>query len=174
FGSHPQSPVPAERRAGFGGVEYFPYDPALRALAEVGPAEAEPVEIGGSAGSTVLFRRFGSARFELDGRAHELELYWLEGKGRGAGDRLPPGRMECEDEQVELEPVERVRVTILMDNVTDPLLPDQGPATRLSWPKALADGAPRRAARFAPEGVPDALVAEPGFTALVRVEKDGR
>jgi 7,8-dihydropterin-6-yl-methyl-4-(beta-D-ribofuranosyl)aminobenzene 5'-phosphate synthase len=77
--------------------------------------------------------------------------------------------------QIELEPVERLRVTILMDNVTDPLLPDREPVTRLSWPKALAEQAPHAPARFAAEGaVPDALIAEPGFSALVRVEKDGR
>jgi 7,8-dihydropterin-6-yl-methyl-4-(beta-D-ribofuranosyl)aminobenzene 5'-phosphate synthase len=74
--------------------------------------------------------------------------------------------------QIELQPVERVRVTILMDNVTDPLIPDQEPATRVSWPKALAPGAPRLSTRFAT--VPDALIAEPGFSALVRVEKNGR
>jgi 7,8-dihydropterin-6-yl-methyl-4-(beta-D-ribofuranosyl)aminobenzene 5'-phosphate synthase len=76
--------------------------------------------------------------------------------------------------QVELEPVERIRVTILMDNVTDPLIPDEGPVTRLSWPKALADPAARVPARFAGDGVPDYLIAEPGFSALVRVEKNGR
>ena len=77
--------------------------------------------------------------------------------------------------QIELEPVERLRVTILMDNVTDPLLPDQGPVTRLSWPKALAERAPHVPAGLATEGtVPDALIAEPGFSALVRVEKNGR
>jgi 7,8-dihydropterin-6-yl-methyl-4-(beta-D-ribofuranosyl)aminobenzene 5'-phosphate synthase len=75
---------------------------------------------------------------------------------------------------IELEPVDRVRVTILMDNVTDPLIPDAGAVTRLSWPKALAGGVPRVVTPFAPDGVPDALVAEPGFSALVRVEKNGR
>jgi 7,8-dihydropterin-6-yl-methyl-4-(beta-D-ribofuranosyl)aminobenzene 5'-phosphate synthase len=76
---------------------------------------------------------------------------------------------------IELEPVERVRVTILMDNVTDPLLPDREPVARHNWPKALADGAPRVASRFTSQGaVPDALIAEPGFSALVRVEKHGR
>jgi 7,8-dihydropterin-6-yl-methyl-4-(beta-D-ribofuranosyl)aminobenzene 5'-phosphate synthase len=77
--------------------------------------------------------------------------------------------------RIELEPVERVRVTILMDNVTDPLIPDQGPVSRLSWPKALAGPAPRVPTRFtADPGVPDALIAEAGFSALVRVEKNGR
>jgi 7,8-dihydropterin-6-yl-methyl-4-(beta-D-ribofuranosyl)aminobenzene 5'-phosphate synthase len=75
---------------------------------------------------------------------------------------------------IELEPVDRLRVTILMDNVTDVLIPDQGPVTRFSAPKALADSAPRVPARFSAEGVPDAMIAEHGFSALVRVEKDGR
>jgi 7,8-dihydropterin-6-yl-methyl-4-(beta-D-ribofuranosyl)aminobenzene 5'-phosphate synthase len=76
---------------------------------------------------------------------------------------------------IELEPVESVRVTILMDNVTDPLLPDQESVTRVTWPKALADPAPRLAASLATGGeVPDPLLAEPGFSALVRVEKNGR
>lgn len=76
--------------------------------------------------------------------------------------------------QIELEPVERIRVTILMDNVTDPLIPDQGPVTRLNWPKALADSAARVPAPFTGDDVPDVLIAEPGFSALVRFEKNGR
>jgi 7,8-dihydropterin-6-yl-methyl-4-(beta-D-ribofuranosyl)aminobenzene 5'-phosphate synthase len=74
---------------------------------------------------------------------------------------------------VELQPVDKVRVTILMDNVTDPLIPDQEPVTRRTWPKALADGAPKLQSRFATD-VPDALIAEPGFSTLVRVERNGR
>jgi 7,8-dihydropterin-6-yl-methyl-4-(beta-D-ribofuranosyl)aminobenzene 5'-phosphate synthase len=77
--------------------------------------------------------------------------------------------------QIELEPVDRVRVTIVMDNVTDPLIPDQGPVSRRSWPKALAESAPHLPAAFAVGGtIPDPLIAEPGFSALVRVERDGR
>jgi 7,8-dihydropterin-6-yl-methyl-4-(beta-D-ribofuranosyl)aminobenzene 5'-phosphate synthase len=76
--------------------------------------------------------------------------------------------------QIELEPVERLRLTILMDNVTDVLIPDQGPVTRHGLPKALADSAPRVPAQFAVEGVPDLLISEPGFSALVRFTKNGR
>jgi 7,8-dihydropterin-6-yl-methyl-4-(beta-D-ribofuranosyl)aminobenzene 5'-phosphate synthase len=76
---------------------------------------------------------------------------------------------------VELEPVDRLRITILMDNLTDPLIPDQGPVTRRTWGKALADGAPRLESRIAVDGtVPAPLIGEPGFSALVRVEKAGR
>jgi 7,8-dihydropterin-6-yl-methyl-4-(beta-D-ribofuranosyl)aminobenzene 5'-phosphate synthase len=77
--------------------------------------------------------------------------------------------------EISLDPVERLRLTILMDNVTDPLLADAGPVTRLSWPKALAGGLPTVAAQTTDgNAVPDALIAEPGFSALVRIEKGGR
>jgi 7,8-dihydropterin-6-yl-methyl-4-(beta-D-ribofuranosyl)aminobenzene 5'-phosphate synthase len=59
--------------------------------------------------------------------------------------------------------------------MTDPLLVDQDHVARLNWPRALIGAVPRRAARTIPDdGVPDALIAEPGFSALVRVEKGGR
>jgi uncharacterized protein (DUF1684 family) len=83
FRSHPQSPLPEEMRAGFGGVRYFPYDRQSRVLAKVEPAEPESVLIAGSAGSTVRFTRFGRAGFELAGEQCSLELYWLEGYGGG-------------------------------------------------------------------------------------------
>ena len=91
--------------------------------------------------------------------------------------RLPsPGCAEgTQLAHIELEPVDRIRVTILMDNVTDPLIPDQGPVSRLSWPKALAASAAHVPAPLVGYArVPDALVAEPGFSALVRVVKNGR
>jgi Metallo-beta-lactamase superfamily len=77
--------------------------------------------------------------------------------------------------RVEIEPVDRVEITILMDNVTDPLLVDQDAVTRINWPKALMGALPVAPARVSPEsGVPDSLIAEPGFSALVRIEKAGR
>src|SRR5262245_57715873 len=61
-----------------------------------------------------------------------------------------------------------------MDNLTDALIPDQGPVTRLSWPKVLTDPGARVPAQFAHDGVPDFLIGEAGFSALLRLEKDGR
>jgi 7,8-dihydropterin-6-yl-methyl-4-(beta-D-ribofuranosyl)aminobenzene 5'-phosphate synthase len=76
---------------------------------------------------------------------------------------------------IELEPVDAIRLTILIDNVTDPLLVDQDGVTRLSWPKALTGALPRVSARVSPDqGAPDALIAEPGFSALVRLRKGKR
>ena len=83
--------------------------------------------------------------------------------------------MSCEDvamSLVELEPVDRIEITILMDNVTDPLLVDQDGIARINWVKAMLGALPTAPARVSPDsGVPDALIAEPGFSALVRIEK---
>jgi len=76
---------------------------------------------------------------------------------------------------ITLEPVDRVELTILVDNLTDPLLVDQEGILRVNWPKALLGAVPRAGSRTSPEqGVPDALIAEPGFSALVRLRKGER
>ena len=48
---------------------------------------------------------------------------------------------------IRLEPVDRVEITMLMDNVTDPLLVDQDAIVRMNWPKAFWEVCrpPRRA-----------------------------
>jgi 7,8-dihydropterin-6-yl-methyl-4-(beta-D-ribofuranosyl)aminobenzene 5'-phosphate synthase len=71
---------------------------------------------------------------------------------------------------VPLEPVDSVTITTLMDNVTDGLMPDQGPANR---PGLRVD--PRvPTATTASGDTADPLVAEHGFAALVTVVKAGR
>ena len=99
FRLHPQSPLPEEARAGFRGVQYFPYDRQLRVLAAVESAEPESLEIAGSAGPAVRFTRFGRAGFELAGERRSLELYWLEGYGGGIfvpfGDTTNGGESYC-------------------------------------------------------------------------------
>jgi uncharacterized protein len=83
FARHPQSPLPPERRDGFGGLSYFPFDRAARVTAAVVPAERRRFELEASAGEPMAFVRFGIARFELAGAACELELYWLDAYGGG-------------------------------------------------------------------------------------------
>jgi 7,8-dihydropterin-6-yl-methyl-4-(beta-D-ribofuranosyl)aminobenzene 5'-phosphate synthase len=73
-------------------------------------------------------------------------------------------------EAIALQPVDALSVTMLMDNVTDVLLDDQGPAKRPS-----TTAAPRMPARFLAGGeTDDALRAEHGFSALVTIAKGGR
>jgi len=69
----------------------------------------------------------------------------------------------------DLEPVDSVTVTTLMDNVTDVFMPDQGPAHR---PPPGTGG--RRPAAVMEGGLaPNALLAEHGFSVLVTVAKNG-
>ena len=73
---------------------------------------------------------------------------------------------------IPLKPVDGVRVTILMDNVTDPLLFPTEHVERTTWFHQLAR--PRVASAVTDDGLPDALIAQPGFSALVRVTAGGR
>jgi 7,8-dihydropterin-6-yl-methyl-4-(beta-D-ribofuranosyl)aminobenzene 5'-phosphate synthase len=72
--------------------------------------------------------------------------------------------------EIDLEPVDSVVVTTLMDNVTDNLMADQGPARRYG----IGSGPWRPSAVMVDEQVPDALIAEHGFSVLVTVTKAGR
>jgi uncharacterized protein len=83
FRSHPQSPLPPAVRAAFAGVPYFDYDPSLRVLAEVEPAEREQRRIATSGEEPYAFTRFGRAVFSLQGEGRSLDLYWLDGYGGG-------------------------------------------------------------------------------------------
>jgi 7,8-dihydropterin-6-yl-methyl-4-(beta-D-ribofuranosyl)aminobenzene 5'-phosphate synthase len=74
------------------------------------------------------------------------------------------------DVEIDLEPVDSVVVTALMDNLTDIFMPDQGPARRAR----VGDGPLRQSAVMAGGQVPDALIAEHGFSVLVTVAKAGR
>ena len=75
-------------------------------------------------------------------------------------------------EPVPLEPVDSVTVTTLVDNMTDLLLTDEGPATRSPFTLAVR---PELPARFLENGrTGDALRAEHGFSCLVTIEKAGR
>jgi len=84
FRSHPQSPLPADRRASFEGLEYWPYDPAARVLAELEAVEAPPEPVETSGIEPILFRPFARAHFELHGERLALEVSWLAGYGGGA------------------------------------------------------------------------------------------
>jgi len=84
FRSHPQSPLPAERRASFEGLEYWPYDPHARVLAELDDIDAPPQPIESSGAEPILFRPFARASFELRGEPLSLEVAWLAAYGGGA------------------------------------------------------------------------------------------
>ena len=73
---------------------------------------------------------------------------------------------------IPLEPVDSVSITCLIDNVSDMLLQNQGPAKR---PSLIDPAAPRVPAAYLESGeTADALLAEHGFSALISVETGGR
>jgi uncharacterized protein len=84
FRSHPQSPLPAERRSSFAGLDYWPYDPQARVLAELEDVEAPPQPIATSGTEPIVFRPFARANFELHGEPLSLEVAWLAAYGGGA------------------------------------------------------------------------------------------
>ncbi len=88
-----------------------------------------------------------------------------------AGSQPPPAFHDFDPAvEIDLEPVDSVRITALMDNVTDIFMPDQGPAHRIP-----PGGGPRRVAAVMDNGeVPEALIAEHGFSMLVTVSKGDR
>jgi len=83
FRSHPQSPLPADRRASFQGLEYWPYDAQARVLAELEDVEAAPEPVETSGTEPILFRPFARASFELAGEQLALEVAWLAAYGGG-------------------------------------------------------------------------------------------
>ena len=80
FREHPQSPLPAHRRARFPGCDYFEYDPRAR-LAHVERAECVHCDVVASTGAEFPFSKIGEARFALFGDS--LALLWTEGYGGG-------------------------------------------------------------------------------------------
>jgi 7,8-dihydropterin-6-yl-methyl-4-(beta-D-ribofuranosyl)aminobenzene 5'-phosphate synthase len=71
---------------------------------------------------------------------------------------------------IPLEPVDSITITTLVDNVTDMLAVDKGPAKR-----PFSGDMPRhRSTLFEEAWVPDPLIAEHGFSALVTVQRAGR
>lgn len=83
FGSHSQSPLPEGERSSFQGIEYFTYDPSFRVVGRVNDLPPKRYDIAASGEGTFSFTRFAVVTFVLEGREHELALYWLEGYGGG-------------------------------------------------------------------------------------------
>jgi uncharacterized protein len=80
FKTHPQSPIPEGERKSFQGLLYWPYDAQARVTAAFEPGEADPPPHGES---EIAFRRIGQLHFELNGEAHSLAAFWIEGYAGG-------------------------------------------------------------------------------------------
>jgi uncharacterized protein len=77
YRSHPQSPIPSKARGSATAPEYYPYDPALRLLADFEAADGATFELPGSSDGHVTAERAGTARFSLRGEPLSLSVFWL-------------------------------------------------------------------------------------------------
>jgi glyoxylase-like metal-dependent hydrolase (beta-lactamase superfamily II) len=85
-----------------------------------------------------------------------------------------PTSLDWKGEVLPLEPVDELSVLMVCDNVTDILLPDQGPARRLPL-AAMGQLAPLLEAPTIVGGkAADVPLAQHGFSALIEVRKAGR
>jgi len=74
FRSHPQSALPAESRAAFGGLSYREYDPAFAFTATLRPLPHERYDVDTSTGGVIPFVRFGAVDLPIG----TLEVLWLD------------------------------------------------------------------------------------------------
>jgi len=85
-----------------------------------------------------------------------------------------PAGAEWTGEVLPLEPVEELTILTVCDNSMDLLLPDEGPARRLSL-AGMGRQTPMLEAPMLQDGkVPDAPLAQHGFSALVEIRKGGQ
>jgi uncharacterized protein (DUF1684 family) len=80
FASHPATPLLPEHRAGFRGLSYAPYDPALRFELPVDEAEPRTLEVQTATDGIVPFELVGMLRVPAVG---ELGVWWLGSYGGG-------------------------------------------------------------------------------------------
>jgi 7,8-dihydropterin-6-yl-methyl-4-(beta-D-ribofuranosyl)aminobenzene 5'-phosphate synthase len=99
----------------------------------------------------------------------------------GAGDHAEVPPVEAlptsagwDGEVLPLEPVDELSVLTVCDNTMDLLLPDEGPARRLSMAGMGRDTPMLQAPMLRDGKAPDAPLAQHGFSALVQIRKGGQ
>ena len=90
FRSHPQTPLQPEKRARFGGLSYFPYDPAYRMTAVVEPAApparnelALSMQLPASVTPEFSFTLIGRAALTGPLAGAVLPVFWMAGYAGG-------------------------------------------------------------------------------------------
>ncbi|MBA3943515.1 MAG: DUF1684 domain-containing protein [Herpetosiphonaceae bacterium] len=84
FASHPQSPLSPAQQAHFHGLEYFPYDPALRFAVPLDTAvDAADFTLELRDDGPVRMRRCGRVNINIENQPVSLSLFWILGYGGG-------------------------------------------------------------------------------------------
>ena len=80
FAGHPDSPLDEAARAGFRGLPYAAYDPAMRFEARLQPAAAEHLDVPTATDGVIGMDRIGTVALGDLGR---LDVWWIGGYGGG-------------------------------------------------------------------------------------------
>jgi hypothetical protein len=83
FADHPQSPLDHEDRAGFAGLSYFDYDPALRLMVGLTPCAGAPESLDLGRDGIIRLTPFARTNGLGERLGDELTLFWIEGYGGG-------------------------------------------------------------------------------------------
>ena len=84
FRDHPQTPLPAGARAGFTGLPFYRYDPALRFVVGAEPVAGEPLQVEVGRDGALVMTAFARTTGLAERLGGELTLYWIGGYGGGA------------------------------------------------------------------------------------------
>jgi uncharacterized protein (DUF1684 family) len=76
FAADPHSPLTPEQKQSFGGLDYFPENPALRLVVTVEEfAKKDNIQMQTTTGDVQIYTRFGRFKFMVDGQEAELTIY---------------------------------------------------------------------------------------------------
>lgn len=82
FKLSPDSPIPADERASFAGLRYYPENNDLRREVQIEEfAAKEPIEMLTTTGDVQEYLRWGCFSVEVDGRSAELTVYYARWGG---------------------------------------------------------------------------------------------
>ncbi len=87
FASHPATPLEPPALRAFGGIPYYPYDPALRFVVPVDPLAADAdtgaLRIDLGVDGVLALERIGRVRLAFGGEPVSLTVFWVAGYGGG-------------------------------------------------------------------------------------------
>lgn len=87
FKSHPQTPLLAEQRRAFSGLDYYPYNPSWRLIGRLDEkVERETFTVKLRDDGLFRYTRVGRAHFTVEGLLSSeaaLSVFWIEGYGGG-------------------------------------------------------------------------------------------
>jgi uncharacterized protein (DUF1684 family) len=83
FATHPASPIPQDRRPGFTGLPFPPYDPSWSLTSRLVPVEPEAIGVVHSGEGSTPMVRFAEVDVDSPQGRFTLDVYWMDVYGGG-------------------------------------------------------------------------------------------